>query len=182
MARSDLNGGDVIDCIRSFWLVKGRHPPGCPRSSFHDVAVHHCQLCFQDGAHSRLHWRDKTCLARTELIMIWKASLFLLFLLSCQQDFRTTGADVFYSSSYVSMVCLLVSCRGAALVEVLVEIEGQTAFSHEHQSWLEVWTDDGSLPVSAHHYKRNRWSSSWANEPCRTGVFPCEIWQGPLWM
>ena len=40
------------------------------------------------------------------------------------------------------MVCLLVSCRGAALVEVFVEIEGQTAFSHDHQSWLEVWTDD----------------------------------------
>ena len=52
------------------------------------------------------------------------------------------------------MVCLLVSCRGAALVEVFVETEGQTAFSHDHQSWLEVWTDDGSLPVSAHHYQR----------------------------
>ena len=59
-----------------------------------------------------------------------------------------------YSSSYVSMVCLLVSCRGAALVEVFVEIEGQTAFSHDHQAWLEIWTDDGSLPVSVHHYRR----------------------------
>lgn len=62
-----------------------------------------------------------------------------------------------YSSSYVSMVCLLVSCRGAALVEVFVEIEGQTAFSHDHhdhKAWLEVWTDDGSLPVSAHRYQR----------------------------
>ena len=49
---------------------------------------------------------------------------------------------------------LLVSCRGAALVEVFVKIEGQTAFSHDHQAWLEVWTDDGSLPLSAHHYQR----------------------------
>ena len=52
------------------------------------------------------------------------------------------------------MVCLPVSRRGAALVEVFVEIEGQTAFSHDHQSWLEVLADDGSLPVSAHHYQR----------------------------
>ena len=59
-----------------------------------------------------------------------------------------------YSSSFVSMVCLLVTCRGAALVEVFVEIEGQTAFSRDHQAWLEVWTDDGSLPVSAYHYQR----------------------------
>ena len=34
------------------------------------------------------------------------------------------------------------SLAGAALVEVFVEIEGQAAFSHDHQSWLEVWTDD----------------------------------------
>lgn len=47
-----------------------------------------------------------------------------------------------------------ITCRGAAMVEVFVEIEGQTAFSRDHQAWLEIWTDDGSLPVSAHHYQR----------------------------
>ena len=44
---------------------------------------------------------------------------------------------------------------GAALIEVFVETERQTAFSRDHQAWLEVWTDDGSLPVSAHHYQRH---------------------------
>ena len=51
-----------------FGQFKGRRPPGCPRSSFSDVAVH-CQLhrtvtLYQD-AQNRLLWRDKTCLALT---------------------------------------------------------------------------------------------------------------------
>ena len=64
-----------------------------------------------------------------------------------------------YSPSYVNGL-LLISCRGAALVEVIVEIEDQTAFSHDHQAWLEVWTDDGLLPLSAHHYQRWRATDS----------------------
>ena len=88
-----------------------------------------------------------------------------------------------YSSSYVSMVCLLVSCRGAALVEVFVEIEGQTAFSHDHQAWLEVWTDDGSLPVSAHQYQRPVATGGQILGQISLAVqeFPCEIRQGPSW-
>lgn len=50
-------------------------------SSFNDVAVRTCQLSFKDDALNRLHCRDKSCLARTELITIWKASLFLILLL-----------------------------------------------------------------------------------------------------
>ena len=50
-----------------FGQVKGRCPPGCPRSSFSDVAVRDCQLhCITEpykGAQNRLLWRDKTCLA-----------------------------------------------------------------------------------------------------------------------
>ena len=60
-----------------FGQVKGRRPPRCPRSSFNDVAVHDCQLRritkpYKD-AQNRLLWRDKTCLARTWLVMTWKA-------------------------------------------------------------------------------------------------------------
>ena len=52
-----------------FRQVKGRRPPGCPRSSFSDVAVRDCQLrritkLYKDAQNSLL-WRDKTCLART---------------------------------------------------------------------------------------------------------------------
>ena len=61
--------------------VKGCCPPGCPRSSFNDVAVHDCHLRrinkpYRD-AQNRLLWRDKSCLARTMLIMSWKAILVL---------------------------------------------------------------------------------------------------------
>ncbi len=50
-----------------FGEVKGACPPGCPRSSFNDVALRDCQNC-QIGrpsrnAQDRLLWRDKTCLA-----------------------------------------------------------------------------------------------------------------------
>lgn len=138
----------MIDCLRSFWLVKGRHPPGCPTSNLNDVAVRGCQL-------RTVLTTD--CIGGTRLI--WHVPSSSRF-----------GKRLYpqYSDYYVSKIsgpqeqmCLLliklcfyglfVSCMGAALVEVFSEIEGQTAFSHDHQSWLEVWTDDGSLPVSAHH-------------------------------
>ena len=54
-------------------LVKGMdpglRPPGRPRSSFNDVALHDCQTCrlsrpYRD-AQDRLLWKDKTCSART---------------------------------------------------------------------------------------------------------------------
>ena len=52
-----------------FGQVKGRCPPGCPRSSSNDVAVRDCQLLCIKKAYkdpqNRLLWRDKTCLART---------------------------------------------------------------------------------------------------------------------
>ena len=53
----------------AFGQVKGRRPPGCPRSGFNDVAVRDCQLhCITElyeDAQNRLLWRDKICLART---------------------------------------------------------------------------------------------------------------------
>ena len=91
----------------------------------------------------------KTRLARTELIMIWKASLSSILLLLLDHRIRCVLLIKLCFDG-----CLLVLCRGAALVEVFVEVEGQTAFSRDHQAWLEVWTDDGSLPVSAHHYQQ----------------------------
>ncbi len=47
------------------------------RSSFNDVALRDCENCrikrpYRD-AQDRLLWRDKTCPARTKLIMSWKA-------------------------------------------------------------------------------------------------------------
>ena len=52
-----------------FGQVKGLRPPGRPRSSFNDVALHDCQTR-QIGrphrdAQDRLLWKDKTCPART---------------------------------------------------------------------------------------------------------------------
>ena len=52
-----------------FGHVKGRRPPGCPRSNFKDVAVHDCHMRriaqpYKD-AQKGLLWRDKTCLAPT---------------------------------------------------------------------------------------------------------------------
>jgi len=52
-----------------FGEVKVLRPPGRPRSSFNDVALHDCQNCrisrpYRD-AQDRLLWRDKTCPART---------------------------------------------------------------------------------------------------------------------
>ena len=35
------------------------------------------------------------------------------------------------------------------MVEVFVEDEGTLTVSPTHSAWLEVWTDDGSLPMSA---------------------------------
>ena len=102
----------MIDCLRSFRLVKGRHPPGCPRSSFSDVVVRGCQQHFEDGAHNRLHWRDRTCLARTEPITIWKASLLLTFLLLCQQDVWTTGADVLFTHQAMFLWFVYLSLAG----------------------------------------------------------------------
>ncbi len=52
-----------------FGQVKGLCPPGCPRSSFNDVALHDCQTrgistLYRD-VQDRLLWKDKTCPART---------------------------------------------------------------------------------------------------------------------
>ncbi len=52
-----------------FGQVKGLRPPGRPRSSFNDVALHYCQTCgiskpYRD-AQDRLLWKDETCPART---------------------------------------------------------------------------------------------------------------------
>jgi len=52
-----------------FGQVKGVRPPGCPRSSFNDVALHDCQTRrigrpYRD-AQDRLLWKDKTCPAPT---------------------------------------------------------------------------------------------------------------------
>ena len=52
-----------------FGQVKGRRPPGRPRSSFNDVALQDCQARgvsrpYRD-AQDRLLWKDKTCPART---------------------------------------------------------------------------------------------------------------------
>ena len=74
-----FSGCLTIDCLRSFLFgeVKGLRPPGRPRSSFNDVALRDCPNCrisrpYRD-AQDRLLWRDKTCPARTCLIMSWKA-------------------------------------------------------------------------------------------------------------
>jgi len=64
--------------------VKGPCPPGCPRSSFNDVALCDCQACHVSRPHmhvqDRLLWRNKTCPAPT--IMSWKALVSLLLSLS----------------------------------------------------------------------------------------------------
>ena len=72
LAEPDIQVIDILDrtsYLCMFRQVKGRHPPGCPRSSFNDVAVRDCQLHritepYKD-AQNRLLWRDKTCLACT---------------------------------------------------------------------------------------------------------------------
>ena len=53
----------IVAHVRLFGQVKGRRPPGCPRSTFNDVAVRDCQLrritkLYKD-AQNRLLWRDK---------------------------------------------------------------------------------------------------------------------------
>ncbi len=52
-----------------FGQIKGLRPPGRPRSSFNDVALHDCQTCWISrpyrDAQDRLLWKDKTCLAHT---------------------------------------------------------------------------------------------------------------------
>ena len=64
---------------RLFGQVMGRRPLGCPRFSFNAVAVRDCQLRRiinpYKHAQNRLLWRDKTCLARAQLVMSWKALL-----------------------------------------------------------------------------------------------------------
>ena len=44
--------------------------------------------------------------------------------------------------------------RGSALVEVLVGDEAQVSLSHAHSAWLEVWTEDAPLPVSAKRHQQ----------------------------
>lgn len=45
-----------------FGQVKGGRPPGCPRSSFNDVAVHELSIAISyKDAHNRLLWRNQTC-------------------------------------------------------------------------------------------------------------------------
>lgn len=46
-------------------------------------------------------------------------------------------------------VLRLFSCRGSALVELHVENEVQLSLVPAHTAWLEVWTDDEPLSVSA---------------------------------
>ena len=82
-----------------FGQVKGRRPPGCPRSSFNDVAVRDCQLRritkpYKD-AQNRLLWRDKTCLTRTWLVMSWKALLLLLLFSLCRQERHAAACVTF---------------------------------------------------------------------------------------
>ncbi len=52
-----------------FGKVKGLRPPGRPRSSFNDVALHDCQTRWigrpYRDAQDRLLRKDKTCPART---------------------------------------------------------------------------------------------------------------------
>ena len=58
--------GDRLPKTLLFGQVMGCRPPGCPRSSFNDVAVRDCQLrCMTKpykDAQIRLLWRDKTWL------------------------------------------------------------------------------------------------------------------------
>ncbi len=58
--------------------VNGLHPPGRPRSSVNDAALHDCQKCRMSrpyrNAQDRLLCRHKTCSAHTQLIMSRKAS------------------------------------------------------------------------------------------------------------
>jgi hypothetical protein len=73
----------MIDCLRSFCLVKLRgfvHLAALGLVSIlliYDVALRDCQHCRISRpyryAQGRLLWRDKTCPARTQLIMSWKA-------------------------------------------------------------------------------------------------------------
>ena len=48
----------------------------------------------------------------------------------------------------------LCSCRGSALVEVLVGNKAQPSLLPAHSAWLEVWTDDAPLPVSAKRHQQ----------------------------
>lgn len=46
------------------------------------------------------------------------------------------------------------SRRGSALVEVVIRNEAQVSLSPAHSAWLEVWTDDAPLPVSAKRHQQ----------------------------
>ena len=48
----------------------------------------------------------------------------------------------------------LCSCMGSASAEVLVKNEAQVSLSPAHSAWLEVWTDDAQLPVSAKRHQQ----------------------------
>ena len=68
----------------SFGQVEVLRPPGRPRSNFNVVALQDCQTHginqpYRD-AQGRLLWKDKTCPARTQLIMSWKALLLSVLL------------------------------------------------------------------------------------------------------
>ena len=76
----------LVNCW-ALWQDQGCRPQGCPRyinpkCSFNDVTVRDCHINkpYKD-AQNRLLWKDKTCLACTQLIMSWKALLLILLLL-----------------------------------------------------------------------------------------------------
>ena len=87
---SDIRGTVNLDCSRQLCYmsetrVYSNHVLHALRSSSDDVAVHGCQLpCttkpYKD-AQNRLFWRGKTGLARTQLIVSWKALLPMLLLM-----------------------------------------------------------------------------------------------------
>ena len=66
-----VSGCPIIDCPRSFCLVKskGQCLRGRPRSSFNDIVLRDGQECRINrsfrAAQNRLLWKDKTCPART---------------------------------------------------------------------------------------------------------------------
>ena len=51
-------------------------------------------------------------------------------------------------------LCAVAVLLESALVEILVGKEAQLSLSPAHSAWLEVWTDDVTLPVSAKRHQQ----------------------------
>ena len=101
----------MIDCLSSFWLAKGRHPPGCLRSSFSDVVVRGCQLCLgRCSQQTALEGQDLSRTYRAHYDV--ESVLLLIFLLLCQQDVWTTGADVFFTHQTMFLWFVYLSLAG----------------------------------------------------------------------